>query len=389
MTYNVSNKGADVGWLKLIVVLCILFSAVSSFAAEPNELSEQDRTIVSRQTAQDWLLVGDLQMKKGLYEQAEKSFLAAKEYENYLAPAERTQIEKNLAEIHQAMIERQPIIEHIKKAKELVSQGQSVKARAHFEKVRKSPYLTEQERKQIDHDIKNVDSSFDNQRMEMTELYNRSVKLYRAGEMEKARDGFVEVARYGLLVTPRGQTAEDYLIQIDSVLTEQLKNTVEVNAVLPSPAKESPKAKPPVTPSTSEVTLLKPQEEKSPAEKQPQPTMTQEEKTEVAKASEPQEEKSPAAEETNNANGDTDKESDKESREKIARAYTKAVVDDAALRIDYYLSTGEFDKALMKIRDATDVVKTNRSLLGDELFTIYSIRLKQLADNLIHARKAL
>ena len=277
-------------WLRLITVGVVLLSAVSCFAAEPNVQNEQDKTVVSRETAQNWIQIGILQSKKGSYEQAEKSFLTAKEYQEYLTVAEQKQLEKHIAEAHKALIERQPVLEHIKKARELLSQGQPVKARAHFEKVRKSPYLTPQERKQIDQEIENVDDNFDKQRTEITDLYNRSVQLYRAGEIEKAREGFVEVARYGLLVVPKGQTAEDYLIQIDSILTEQLKSKPDTNssslppAALPS-VKEEPKTSD-ITQPAPEVPL-KPAADKTPVEKQSQASKIQEEKTEVTATAEP------------------------------------------------------------------------------------------------------
>jgi tetratricopeptide (TPR) repeat protein len=384
-----------VSWLRLITVGVVLLSAVSCFAADPNARNEQERTIVSRETAQNWIQVGLLQSKKGLYEQAEKSFLSAKEYHDSLSADEQTQLEKHLTEAHQAMVERQPVLEHIKKARELLSQNQPVKARAHFEKVRKSPYLTEQERKQIDQEIKDSDTGFDRQRKEMTELYNRSVELYRAGEMEKARDGFVEVARYGLLVVPQGQAAEDYLIQIDSILTEQLKGASDANKSSPAalpPAKEEPKAKNITQPPPSEVTLLRPAADAAPVEKPkdklPQESQIQEEKTKAPVEAEPQPETPIADEKEVPKAQPAEVTLDKDARAKIAKSYTKAVVDDAGVKSDYYISTGEFDKAIDKVRTATEVVKKNRPLIGDELFTQYSVRLKQLAENIIHAKKS-
>ncbi|MGD0552124.1 MAG: hypothetical protein ABSB25_05675 [Sedimentisphaerales bacterium] len=389
-------------WLRLITVQVVLLSAVSCFAAEPNAQNEQEKTIISKETAQNWIQVGILQSKKGLYEQAEKSFLAAKEYQDYLTAEEQKQLEKHIAEANQAAIERQPVLEHIKRAQELLSQGQPVKARAHYEKIRKSPYLTEQERKQIEQEIKNADNGVDKQRKEITEIYNRSVQLYRAGEIEKARDGFVEVARYGMLVVPKGQTAEDYLIQIDSILTEKLKGQPDANASLPPVAlppaalplakKESnPKNAGQPAPSETEATLLKPGNDKTAFEKQDDKSsranQAQQESAEVAAAAEPQAEPSPADEPKVATENEAKAVPDKDARTKIVRTYTKAAIDDAAKKVEYYIGTGEFDRAIAKVRAATDVVKENRPLIGDELFTQYSIRLKQLADNIIHAKK--
>jgi hypothetical protein len=385
-------------WLRLITVQVVLLSAAVCFAAEPNSQSEKEKTAVLRETAQDWIQVGISQSKKGLYEQAEKSFLAAREYQEYLTAEEHKQLEGHIADAHQAVLERQPVLEHIKKARELLSQGQPVKARAHYEKVRNSPYLSKQEREQIDQEIKNVDGNFDKQRKEITEIYNRSVQLYRAGEIEKAREGFVEVARYGLLVVPQGQTAEDYLIQIDSILTERLRGQADVNATLPSvaapPAKEEPKIKSVnrPTPPEVEVALLKPGPDKPPVEKQgdkkPEAHQMQEQTAEAAAETPSQTETSSAGAQGVTPERKIETAPDKDARVKIIRTYTKAVVEDAAARVEYHISRGELDKAVAAVRTATQTVKENRSLIGDELFGQYSVRLKQLADRIVQVRKA-
>jgi hypothetical protein len=384
-------------WLRFITVQVVLLSTAVCFAAEPNSQSEKERISVLRETAQDWIQVGISQSKKGLYEQAEKSFLAAREYQEYLTVEEHKQLEGYIADAHQAVLERQPVLEHIKKARELLSQGQPVKARAHYEKVRNSPYLSKQEREQIDQEIKNVDGNFDKQRKEITEIYNRSVQLYRAGEIEKAREGFVEVARYGLLVVPQGQTAEDYLIQIDSILTERLRGQADANATLPSVAtplaKEEPKIKNvnQPTPPEVEVALLKPGPDKPPVEKQgdkkPEAHQMQEQTAEAAAETPSQTETSSAGEGVT-PERKIETAPDKDARVKIVRTYTKAVVEDAAAKVEYHISRGELDKAVAVVRTATQTVKENRSLIGDELFGQYSVRLKQLADRIVQVRKA-
>ena len=81
-------------------------------------------------------------------------------------------------------------------------------------------------------------------------------------------------------------------------------------------------------------------------------------------------------------------EPDKDARVKIIRTYTKAVVEDAAAKVGYHISRGELDKAIAVVRTATQTVKENRFLIGDELFAQYSVRLKQLADRIVKVRKA-
>jgi len=383
-------------WLRFITVQAVLLSATACFAAEPNVQSEKEKIAVSRETAQDWIQVGIAQSKKGLYGQAEKSFLAAREYQEYLTVEEQTQLKKHIAEANQAVAERQAVLERIKKARELFSQNQPVKAKALYEKVSKSPYLTEQERKQIDQEIKNVDGSLDKQRKEFTEIYNRSVQLYRAGEIEKAREGFVEVARYGLLVVPQGQTAEDYLIKIDSTLTEQLKGTSLPLPVAAPPAKEEPKIKSVSHPTLpeAEVVLLKPGPDKplveKPVNREPEVNRTQEQTAEAAAAAEPpaKTEMSSADKQEGTPESKVETAPAEDPRVKIVRTYTKAVVEDAAAKVEYYISRDESDKAVEAVREATQTIKENRSLVGDELFAQYSVRLKQLVDKIVKVRKA-
>ena len=52
------------------------------------------------------MYVAITQSKKGLYEQAEKSFLAAKEYQEDLTAREQKQLEKQIAEANQAVVEK-------------------------------------------------------------------------------------------------------------------------------------------------------------------------------------------------------------------------------------------------------------------------------------------
>lgn len=380
-------------WLRFITVQAILLSTAACFAAEPNSQSEKEKTALSRETAQDWIQVGVSQSKKGFYEQAEKSFLTAREYQEYLTAEEQTQLEKHIAEANQAVVERQSVLEDIKNARELLSQGQPAKAKTYYEKAGKSPYLTEQERKQIDQEIKGIDGNLDKQRKEITEIYERSVKLYRAGEMEKARQGFVEVAKYGMLVVPKGQSAEDYLIQIDGILTEQLKGTPDANVSLP-PVKEEPKIRN-VNQSAlpeAEVVLLKPGPDKPLAKKQvgikPDANQPQGQPAGAAAAESPAQAKLPSADAQEVApESKVEAAPDEDARVKIVRTYTKAIVEDAAAKVGYYIGRGELDNAVTAVRGATQIVKENRSLIGDELFAQYSVRLKQLADRIVKVRK--
>jgi hypothetical protein len=54
----------------------------------------------------------------------------------------------------------------------------------------------------------------------VAELYYRSLKQYHAGQLQEARDGFLEALRTGLLPDPMRQTATVCLENIQHVLQE-------------------------------------------------------------------------------------------------------------------------------------------------------------------------
>jgi len=57
------------------------------------------------------------------------------------------------------------------------------------------------------------------QQRKITDLYNRSIALYKAGQLEKAREGFIEVLKSGLVPANAATTIRGYIADIDGVLT--------------------------------------------------------------------------------------------------------------------------------------------------------------------------
>jgi len=79
-------------------------------------------------------------------------------------------------------------------------------------------------------DIENRTSGVDNRttdekrKQEMADVYYRSVKLYRSGQLEEARRGFLTVLRSGLIPQPMEKTIQNFLVDIESKLAER-RNT--------------------------------------------------------------------------------------------------------------------------------------------------------------------
>jgi tetratricopeptide (TPR) repeat protein len=390
------EKGAVVRLLKLSALLLLLMpglfprDGICAGSASQNDESSYSSDQKARQhkretlrgVALSWIDIGTELVKRGLYEQAEQSFLAAGQYQEYLSAQENKNLQDQINKTRSAIVEEKTVSQGIQQAKDLIDKGQPVKARAVYEKIRNSPCLTDTERGKIADELKKIDSSFDRQKKEVTDLYNRSIELYRAGDLEKAREGFAEVAKSGLLVTPKGQSPEDYLLQIDSILTAQLKPESSEKPVSKqmSPPEENEPGPSAVSDNTdntgiSELDLLKPSPATQDNEQQNQ--NPQEEIADVTSAAEP-----PSVAERPESKQDKAK-----AKEKIIRTYTGAVVESAETRAEAYIGKGELNKAVTVIHNAASVVRENRPIIGDELFIQYSSRLKVLTDKIIEAGK--
>ncbi len=76
-------------------------------------------------------------------------------------------------------------------------------------------------------DIENRTSSVDNRsagekpRQEIADVYYRSVRLYRDGQLEEARKGFLTVLRSGMIPPAMKKTVENFLADIENKLAER------------------------------------------------------------------------------------------------------------------------------------------------------------------------
>ena len=196
----------------------------------PSQPSEADKEKIVRQVAQRWIQVGAEQYKRGYFKAAKQSFLRAQDYQEYLTADEREKLTALLEKTHKGILEREYILETIRTADGLVKQGELIKAKARLEEIKDSEFLTEAEQELITKGLKKLDNQSDEQKKEITELYNRSVEFYNAGQLEKAREGFVKVAASDLVAAPPGETAEDYLVKIDDILAQRAEPSASTKA---------------------------------------------------------------------------------------------------------------------------------------------------------------
>ncbi|MHC4753946.1 MAG: hypothetical protein ACYTBP_02270, partial [Planctomycetota bacterium] len=137
-------------------------------------------------------------------------------------------------------MERKALEEQTKIAGELVKQGKLLKARGTLLKIKDSEFLSELERNQIADTLKKLNVQLTSKQGEIAQIYNQSVKLYEAGQLEKARKGFESIVGNGLLVAPQGKTAKDYIAKIDQQLTkeEKLPAIKEPTVIIPPTVEE-------------------------------------------------------------------------------------------------------------------------------------------------------
>lgn len=337
--------------LLAMLVPVLLWAQVSK--AGTSEPGEAEREKVLHKIARDWIRVGTKQYERGFYKQAEQSFFQAVEYQQYLTVTEREQLSNSLEKTYKAEIEREHALEQIKAANELAKRGQPGEAKSKFEKFKDSEFLTETERHEIAETLSELKKQLNQRTTEISKLYNYSVRLYLTGRLEEARQGFIEVAKSGLLVTPAGKSAEAYLVKIDNILVRRIELSTAAQARPQKKLLES-------TVIAIEDELLGFQTNGN-LQHREQPGEVFYKPDRVTSAAEPLSDG-----EINNR------------RENILRSYTKAVVKDAVVKARDYMEQGKFDKAEAVVGTAEAIVNKNRVYLGDKLFRQFNDKLAKL-----------
>lgn len=104
--------------------------------------------------------------------------------------------------------------------------GQLEEARQGFVKVLESGLIPAAMAKTLQsylEDIDNASTKGERQR-EIADVYYRSIEFYRAGQFEKAREGFVEVLNSGLIPKAMARTIEGYLMDIEETMASKQNN---------------------------------------------------------------------------------------------------------------------------------------------------------------------
>lgn len=155
-------------------------------------------------------------------------------------------------------LERKSLLQVFRTVSKLIEQGEIQKARAYLEKFKDSSAFTNEERKKIVQVLKLMDiaitttegelekvkqerpgteekpkepaaepeksnNQLSKSKKEIAELYYSSLALYRAGQLIRAREGFVKVLKSGLAPAPIAKTIRGYVVDIDNTLARTAK----------------------------------------------------------------------------------------------------------------------------------------------------------------------
>ena len=103
--------------------------------------------------------------------------------------------------------------------------GQLEKAREGLLEVLKSESIPPAVAKTIKDDLIGIDNdlAISGRKSEIAELYYRSMAFYHAGQFEKAKDGLVKVLKSDLVPVPMIITIRDCLTNIDNTLSPGVK----------------------------------------------------------------------------------------------------------------------------------------------------------------------
>ncbi len=143
-----------------------------------------------------------------------------------IPPAMAKTIQEDLADIDNRLAkssQEREIAELYYSSIALYRAGQLEKAREGLVKVLKSGLIPPAMAKTIQNDLADIDNrlAMSGQEREIAELYYSSIALYRAGQLEKAREGLVKVLNSGSIPPVMIKTIKNYLADIDNTLAKR------------------------------------------------------------------------------------------------------------------------------------------------------------------------
>lgn len=346
----------------LLLSATVFFLAGISITANA-DAEQLDRQKIISQVVENWIAVAQRQYERFMFVQAEKSLTRAEQYHDHLSSKQKDVIDELVNKVHNAMLTKKQQLEQIDAANELARRGQLLKAKAHLEQVNKSNLLNTAEKQSLTLTLKRLNAQLDLRKREMAELFKESKRYYIAGELEKARDGFIEVAASGLYVPSKSMTAEQYLQKIDELTMAE--------------AEPIGSAAEPETKSKSLLWFWGREKDKK-SQETSQPGITDiikpvaVSKTKTIDAGKPQANSYQQASPVDTADSIAIKSN-------VKHSYLRAVVNDAQVKVARYLGKGEFGQAKIVAENARITLERYRSDISRGLFRQLAAELDGLS----------
>ncbi len=179
-----------------------------------------------RQRVQWNIAIAEDQYQRGLYKETEQTLLKTQsEYDAYMSSQDREKVGGLLAQVRLALAEREKIAGYLQASDELAANRQYLEAKSRLEAIKDNHFLTPDERRQVAAAIKRLDRESASYKKRVQSLFDESVRLYRAGQIEAARAGFAEVAISGTDVASRARMAAE-MIKDSELLTASERNQI-------------------------------------------------------------------------------------------------------------------------------------------------------------------
>ena len=366
-----------------VVLALILLPIITISQVAPSQENESADREANRGLVQYILQLGQKQYDKGFFEEAVKTFLEAQGYEEDLTVAVREQLNEHLEKSQIAVLKRKRALETFRAVNDLIKRDRLIQAKTYLEKIKDNEFLTKEERKDIIEVFRRIDTqimaaqakleeakskkpsikakpvesasevkkpvlSREEQRNKIAALYFQSLGFYRTGQLEKAREGFVQVASSDLIPPQMRKRVEGYLAEIDRRLPKRAERKLVRE-------QEEPVVVAVVSPGVSESEVLKPEVIRPEvAPRIASPVTGQSNYIEVINR-----------------------------RRNIIRSHTRAVVTDAIAKARSYNDEGRFDRAKNVVETAALTVNRNQMHLGDRLFKESTGLLKSLTEEIV------
>jgi len=364
----------------LLTLASIVLSVVFATNVTQSQTSEVNAHITYNKIAKNWIQKGYNQYNEGLYEEAEKSLSQAQSYDEYLNSTERKVLDELLDKTRTARYESKRVSDTYKLVASLIKQGKLTEAKAHLKRIKEYKSLSKKEQAQIDEAIKKIDiritpenagiardtldifkelggesseelketeKSQKLQENEIANLYYRSIGLYRTGQLEKARKGFVTVINSGLVPESMVNAIKKHVKKIDETMARRTKTEIKSLRAGRQPMTSRSRL---IVPRTSgQIRVARPQAAA--------PVTGESSYIEVANR-----------------------------KRNILKGHTKAVVDDAVTKTHIYINQGEFDKAQEVVASAEFAVNKNQMYLGEIHYKQYIHMLQQLSKKIDEAK---